>query len=311
MRVLRHQKNAASPFRSPVIALGNFDGLHRGHEAILARTAEVARQTGGEPVVFTFHPHPIAVVAPERAPAQITSLAERLRGLRELGAAGVVLQRFTPEFAATSPESFVRDFLVGRLGASGVVAGYNVTFGKDRRGTPALLRELAPELGIELGIVDAVDLRGGRVSSSEIRRALAEGDVASAARLLGHPHRVFGRVREGDRRGRTIGFPTANILPRGGMLPPDGVYAVRVALDGGGPRRDGVANLGTNPTFGGVGRRLEAHLFDFDGDLYGRRMDVFFEARLRGEVTFAGVDELVRQIEADATAARRLLRGGS
>lgn len=298
-----------SPFRSPVIALGNFDGLHRGHEAILARSIELAGKTGGEPVVFTFHPHPIAVVAPERAPAQITSLAERLRGLRELGAAGVILQRFTPAFAATSPESFVRDLLVGKLRASGVVAGFNVTFGKDRRGTPAMLREMAPGLGIELGIVEAVDLSGGRVSSSEVRRALASGDVARAGQLLGRPHRVFGRVREGDRRGRTIGFPTANILPRGGLLPPDGVYAVQVSFDGSTARHDAVANLGTNPTFGGVGRRLEAHVFDLDEDLYGRRMDVFFADRLRGEIRFAGVDELVQQIEADAAAARRHLRG--
>lgn len=305
MRIVRHSRSRC--FRSPVIALGNFDGLHGGHEAILEKTIELARRTGGQPVVFTFYPHPISVVAPDRAPPQVTSLAERLRGLRRLGAEGVVLQRFTQVFAATPPEVFLRDMLVDQLGASGIVAGYNVTFGKDRRGTPELLRKMAPELGIEVGVVEAIGVGACQVSSTAIRRALAAGDVKHAEALLGHPHRVFGRVRVGDRRGATIGFPTANILPRGGMLPPDGVYAVRVGIEGEAPLRPAVANLGTNPTFGGVGRRLEAHLLEFAGDLYGKSIVVSFVERLRGEVRFASVDALVTQIQADAAAARGLL----
>ncbi|MEO2168497.1 MAG: bifunctional riboflavin kinase/FAD synthetase [bacterium] len=305
MRIVRHSRSRC--FRSPVIALGNFDGLHGGHEAILEKTIELARRTGGQPVVFTFYPHPISVVAPDRAPPQVTSLAERLRGLRRLGAEGVVLQRFTQAFAATPPEVFLRDTLVDQLGASGIVAGYNVTFGKDRRGTPELLRKMAPELGIEVGVVEAIGVGAGQVSSTAIRRALAAGDVKHAGALLGHPHRVFGRVRVGDRRGATIGFPTANILPRGGMLPPDGVYAVRVGIEGEAPLRPAVANLGTNPTFGGVGRRLETHLLEFAGDLYGKSIVVSFVERLRGEVRFASADALVTQIQADAAAARGLL----
>jgi riboflavin kinase/FMN adenylyltransferase len=305
MRILRHSQERC--FRSPVIALGNFDGLHRGHQAILERTIALARETGGEPVVFTFYPHPISVVAPDRAPPQITSLAERLRGLRRLGAQGVVLQRFTHAFSATPPEVFLRDVLVGGLDASGIVAGYNVTFGKDRRGTPELLRQMAPELGIKIGVVGAIGAGEGQVSSSAIRRALAAGDVAKAATLLGHSHRVFGRVRVGERRGATIGFPTANILPRGGMLPPDGVYAVRVGIEGEQPQRPAVANLGTNPTFGGVGRRLETHILGFSGDLYGKSIVVSFAERLRGEVRFASVDALVEQIQADTATARGLL----
>ncbi|HAC81533.1 MAG: bifunctional riboflavin kinase/FAD synthetase [Candidatus Binatia bacterium] len=309
MRILRHQRD--KPFRSPVVALGNFDGLHRGHEAIVARTVELAAETGGEPVVFTFFPHPISVVAPDRAPPQITSLSERMRGLRSLGAAGVVLQRFTPAFAAIEAEAFLRDVIAGELGASGIVAGFDVTFGHDRRGNPALLESLGPELGLRVGIVSPVAEDSGKVSSSAIRRALAAGNVAEAGQLLGRPHRVFGTVREGDRRGATIGFPTANILPHGGLLPPDGVYAVRVRIEGDDTFFPAVANLGTNPTFGGVGRRLEAHLFDFNRDLYGRAIEVGFAHRLRGEIRFPSVAELVAQIEADAAEARNLLLGGS
>lgn len=305
MRIVRHSR--AGRFRCPVVALGNFDGLHRGHEAILDKTISLARETGGQPVVFTFYPHPISVVAPDRAPPQVTSLAERLRGLRRLGAEGVVLQRFTHAFAATPPEVFLRNTLVAQLGAAAIVVGYDVTFGKGRRGTPELLREMAPGLGIEVGVVEAIGAGSAKVSSSAIRRALAAGDVAQAATLLGHPHRVFGRVRVGDRRGTTIGFPTANILPRGGMLPPDGVYAVRVRIEGEEALRPAVANIGTNPTFGGVGRRLEAHLLEFAGDLYGKSIAVSFVERLRGEVRFSSVDALVTQIQADAAAARGLL----
>ena len=309
MRILRHERDRG--FRSPVVALGNFDGLHRGHKAILARTIELAGETGGDPVVFTFYPHPISVVAPERAPGQITSLAERMRGLRSLGAAGVILQRFTPAFAAVEAEAFLREVIVGQLGASGIVAGFDVTFGHGRQGTPELLESLGPQLGLRVGIVSPVAGESGKVSSSAIRRALAVGDVEEAGRLLGRLHRVFGTVREGDRRGATIGFPTANILPYGGLLPPDGVYAVRVKLQGDADALPAVANLGTNPTFGGVGRRLEVHLFDFDRDLYGSRIEVGFAHRLRGEIRFPSVEELVAQIEADAAQARALLRADS
>ena len=309
MRILRHERDQG--FRSPVVALGNFDGLHRGHEAIIGRTIELAGETGGEPVVFTFYPHPIAVVAPERAPVQIISLAERLRGLRSLGVAGVILQRFTPDFAAVEAAAFLRDVIVGELGASGIVAGFDVTFGHGRKGTPDLLESLGPQLGLRVGIVAPVAGESGKVSSSAIRRALSAGDVAEAGRLLGRLHRVFGTVREGDRRGATIGFPTANILPRGGQLPPDGVYAVWVKLEGGADSLPAVANLGTNPTFGGVGRRLEVHLFDFDRDLYGMGIEVGFAQRLRGEIRFPSVADLVAQIEADAAQARALLDADS
>jgi riboflavin kinase / FMN adenylyltransferase len=307
MRVVRHLEPGRRPFRSPVVALGNFDGLHLGHQAIMRRTIELAGRLGGEPVAFTFWPHPIKVLAPHRAPEMITSLASRIAALREIGLAGAVVRHFTRKFAALTPEEFVRDVLVGRLGVAGVVVGYNVTFGRDRAGTPEVLRDLARGYGFAVDVVPPVAIGEHTVSSSAVRRALHAGDVAHAERLLGRPHTLVGLVRNGDHRGASIGFPTANVFPRGGMLPPDGVYAVRVGIGDEAPCRPAVANLGTNPTFGSVGRRLETHLFDFDGDLYGRRIRVALAQRLRGEVKFPSVPELVAQIRKDAAAAREVL----
>jgi riboflavin kinase / FMN adenylyltransferase len=307
MRVVRHLKTGERPFRSPVIALGNFDGCHRGHAAIVSLTRQRAAELGGEAVVYTFAPHPVAVLKPERAPTMILSLAERLRRLGELGADGVVLRRFTRAFASLEPERFVREVLLDGLGAAAVVVGYNVNFGKDRRGTPDLLAELGAKHGFSVDVADAVVEQEQTVSSSAIRRLLDAGDVATAAELLGRPHRLKGRVWRGAERGAKLGFPTANLFPRGGMLPPDGVYAVRVGIGGEPVLRPGVANLGCNPTFGLLRRRLEVHLFDFDGDLYGKTLSVDFSERLRGEVRFPSVDALVAQIHADAGEARRIL----
>jgi riboflavin kinase/FMN adenylyltransferase len=309
MRVVRHLTAGTRPFRAPAVALGNFDGLHLGHRAIVERTLARAHGRGVDAIVFTFWPHPVAVLAPARAPTMITSLARRLALLRELGIGGVVAQRFTRSFAALSPEEFVRSILVDGLGVSAVVVGYNVSFGRDRAGTPELLRELGEAHGFDVEVVPPVLAGDLQVSSSVVRRLIGAGDVAGAARLLGRPHALVGRVRRGDRRGASIGFPTANVLPRGGMLPPDGVYAVRVGIDGEPAARPAVANLGSNPTFGGAGRRLETHLFDFDGDLYGRRLAIALIERLRGEIRFPSVDDLVRQIRSDAERARRLLAG--
>ena len=307
MRVVRHLEPGRRPFRSPVVALGNFDGLHLGHQAIMRRTIELASQLGGEPVAFTFWPHPIKVLAPHRAPEMITSLAARIAALRVTGMSGAVVRHFTRKFASLSPEEFVRDVLVGRLGVAGVVVGYNVTFGRDRTGTPEVLRDLARGYGFAVEVAPPVAIGEHTVSSSAVRRALHAGDVAHAALLLGRPHVLTGLVRHGDHRGASIGFPTANVFPHGGMLPPDGVYAVRVGIGDEAPTRPAVANFGTNPTFGSVGRRLETHLFDFDGDLYGRRIEVALVQRLRGEVKFPSVQELVAQIRKDATAAREVL----
>lgn len=311
MRVVRHLTPGHRPFHSAVVALGNFDGLHLGHRAIIQRTLDLAHARGADPIAFTFYPHPIAVLAPERAPAMITSLAGRLGGLRDAGLAGVFVQRFTRSFASLEPEAFVDEVLLGALGVSAVVVGYNVTFGRDRRGTPDLLSALGRASGFDVEVVPPVSVGEQTVSSSAVRRLIGAGDVEQAARLLGRAHVLVGRVRAGDRRGATIGFPTANVFPRGGLLPPDGVYAVRVSIGDAPATLPGVANLGTNPTFGAVGRRLETHLFDFDGNLYGARLRVALVQRLRSEVKFPSVDALVAQIRSDALAAREVLGVGA
>ncbi len=306
MRVIRHLPRVAAPLERVVLTLGNFDGLHRGHQAIIERARVVAAAGGGRIVALTFHPHPLAVLAPERAAPMIQSLHDRLAGLRGLGVDVVVLQRFTRAFASLAPEEFVERFLLRSLRLLYVVVGYNVTFGRGRAGTAATLATLGGRLGFEVETVGPVTADGVAVSSSAIRTALAAGDVVRAAALLGRTHRLRGRVVVGERRGRTIGFPTANLhVPPRVLVPADGVYAVRARLDG--AAVPGVLNIGVRPTFGEARRTIEAHLLDWDGDCYGRVVEIELVARLRGERRFDGVNALRAAIAADVAHARRLL----
>lgn len=288
------------------MTLGNFDGVHRGHQTIVRTARERAAALGARTAVLTFEPHPLAVLAPERAPAIIQPLHDRLAALRDLGVDAVVLQRFTPKFAAMEAEEFVREFLLRHVELVHVVVGYNVNFGRGRAGSAHTLRELGPRLGFGVDDVGPVSAEGEDVSSTRLREAIRQGDMARARRLLGRPYALRGRVVGGDRRGRTLGFPTANLhLKPGILLPPDGVYAITAEADG--VRRAGVLNVGVRPTFGGLRRTVEAHLLDFDGDLYRRWLRVHLVARLRGEVRFAGVDALRAQIADDVAHARRVL----
>ena len=305
MEVFRHIATTPRRFVAPVLTLGNFDGVHRGHQAILRRVAEVAHENGGEAVAMTFNPHPVAVLRPDRAPPLITSLRDKIDLMAAQGVDVLVVQHFTPTFAALSAEAFVERFVVQRLQATRLVVGHSVSFGHERRGDAALLEALGRRFGFAVEVVGPVRADAHDVSSSAVRRAIAAGDVVLAATLLGRPHRLAGRVVHGQHRGSTIGFPTANVRVRVGMSPPDGVYAVRVRH--GDAWLDGVANIGTNPTFGDSPRTLEAHLFDFDADLYGERLSVAFVDRLRGEVTFPSVEALVAQIGRDAEQARAIL----
>ena len=305
MEVFRYIATSPRRFVAPVLTLGNFDGVHRGHQAILGRVAEVARVRGGEAVALTFNPHPVAVLRPERAPALITSLRDKIRLMAAAGVDVLVVQHFTPAFAQLSAEAFIERFVVQRLRATRLVVGHSVSFGHERRGDSALLAELGKRLGFEVEVVGPIGVDGHEVSSSAVRRAIAAGDMALATKLLGRPHRLGGRVVPGRRRGATIGFPTANVRVRVGMSPPDGVYAVRVQYRE--AWLDGVANIGTNPTFGDVPRALEAHLLDFDADLYGERVSVAFIERLRSEIAFSSVEALVAQIGRDAERARAIL----
>jgi riboflavin kinase/FMN adenylyltransferase len=309
VEVFRHLATSPRRFVAPVLTLGNFDGVHRGHQAILGRVAEVAHAGGWEAVALTFNPHPVAVLRPDRGPTLITSLRDRIGLMTATGIDVLVVQHFTAAFAELSAEAFVERFVVQRLRATRLVVGHSVNFGHERRGDSALLMKLGQRFGFEVEVVGPVRVDGHDVSSSAVRRAIAAGDVVLAAALLGRPHRLGGWIVRGRQRGASIGFPTANVHVRAGMSPPDGVYAVRLKH-----REawfDGVANIGTNPTFGEAPRTFEAHLFDFDADLYGERVSVAFIERLRSEIAFPSVAALVAQIGRDAEQARAILAARS
>jgi riboflavin kinase / FMN adenylyltransferase len=312
MRVIRHLARQRGKLARVVLTLGNFDGVHLGHQAILRAAVARARELGGQAVVLTFEPHPMAVLVPQKAPLIIQPLRDRLAAIRALGVDAVVLQRFTHAFAALEPEAFVRDFLGRHLDLLHVVVGYNVNFGRNRAGSGETLRTLGAALGFAVDIVGPVSVPDGdgteQVSSTRLRELMRAGDMPGVRRLLGRPHALRRRVVVGDRRGRTLGFPTANLHVRPGvLLPPDGVYAVVAEVDG--RRRAGVLNIGVRPTFAGRRRTIEVHFLDFDGDLYHRWLVVEPILRLRGEIAFSGPDALRAAITADVARAREVLAG--
>lgn len=312
MRVLRHLAQQRDRLPRVVLTLGNFDGVHLGHQAIVQTAVARAREQAAQVVALTFEPHPLTVLAPARAPAILQPLHDRLAALRALGVDVTILQRFTRTFAALTPEEFVRDFLLNHLDLCEVVVGYNVNFGRDRAGSGETLRTLGGRFGFGVEVVGPVtapdDTAGEQVSSTRLRRMVQEGDLPGARGLLGRPLTLRGRVVTGDRRGRTLGFPTANLHLRAGLLlPPDGVYAVTVASDE--RRHAGVLNVGVRPTFGGRRRTIEVHLLDFTGDLYRRWLVVQLVARLRGETAFTGPEALRAAIATDIARARVVLAG--
>jgi riboflavin kinase/FMN adenylyltransferase len=305
MKLIRHLRAGQFARTGSVVTLGNFDGVHVGHRAVLARLTAHARERQLPAVAITFHPHPASVLAPERQPLALTTLGQRLQRLGATDIDAVVLERFSHRFSRIEADSFVREALVAQLSARAVVIGHSTRFGRGRVGDPERLVALGQALGFAVEVVGPVDVNGNVVSSSAIRAAVRAGDLDSAAAMLGRQHAVCGRVIAGHGRGRQIGIPTANVGVRGLQLPPDGVYAVRVR--DGEERLDGVANIGFNPTFGNQERSLEVHVLDFDRDLYGRRLEVEFAQQLRGEVRFPDVAALVRQIHDDIAAARLAL----
>jgi len=311
MRVIRHLARRTERLPGSVLTLGNFDGAHLGHQAIVRRAVARARESAGLAVALTFEPHPVAVLAPGRAPLMLQTLHDRLASLAGLGIDVTVVQRFTRAFAALDPEAFVRDFLLRHVELAHVVVGYNVNFGRDRAGTSETLRALGARLGFGVEVVGPVAAGDGeQVSSTRLRTLLQAGDMPRARALLGRSYALRGRVVVGDRRGRTLGFPTANLHLRAGLLlPPDGVYAVGVEVDG--RAHEGVLNIGVRPTFAGRRRTIEVHLLDFSGDLYRRWLVVKLIERLRGEEAFSGPEALRAAIARDVERARRVLGGGS
>ena len=290
----------------PVLTIGNFDGLHNGHRHLISRLVECARSMGLPSCVYTFDPPPRVVLAPTRHQPRIQTWPDKVRIMGELGVDQVVVERFTRSFARHPPGWFVDEILGRRIAPKALVLGYDFRFGSGRNGDVNTLREAVPDLPIEQ--VEPLEMEGDIVSSSRIRALVTQGEVCRAARLLGCHHVIRGTVVNGDARGRTLGFPTANLESDAELLPAQGVYACTARVDGGG-WHPAVANLGTRPTFDGRGFLVEVHLLDFSGDLYGTEMEVAFHQRIRGEQTFDGVDALRAQIQQDIERARALLVG--
>jgi len=292
-----------------VVAVGNFDGVHLGHQAVLERALEEGRRKGSRIVAATFDPHPRAVLAPGRQPKLLTTLALRREALLRYGVDEVRPIRFDEELSRKSPEEFVRDVLVGEIGAETVVVGENFRFGHRAEGDVGELERLMQSFGGEAYAVPVRSEDGRRgISSTHIRELVSGGQVEEAARLLGRPYVLRGEVVVGDRRGRSIGFPTANVVPDPAVVfPARGVYAgfVRVGKD----VHPACTNVGVAPTFERGESRVEAYLLDFEGDLYGRVVDVSFMRRIRPEKRFSGVDELKKQIAQDVEEARRVTNG--
>jgi riboflavin kinase/FMN adenylyltransferase len=284
-----------------IVTIGNFDGVHLGHQALLSAARRLATPRGAQVVAYTFDPLPRDVMAPGHGVPRIQTLQDRAAALLAAGADRVVIERFSRVLSRRTPMWFVHTALRDRLGAVGAVVGWDFRFGRDRGGDAELL---AAELEVA-EVVGAVELDGLPVSSTRARRAVLDGDLTLAGRLLGRPHTLAGPVVHGDARGRTIGFPTANVAVETELLPPTGVYAVRALVDG--AAVPGVANLGVRPTFGGGRLGLEVHLLGWSGDLYGRRLIVEVVGRVRGEQRFAGVEALRAQIALDVAAAKALL----
>lgn len=293
-----------------VVTVGTFDGVHRGHREVLAEIARRARRSHRRSVVVTFHPHPLRVVRPEAAPPLLTLPDEKKPLLALTGVEYVVFLPFTPVLQQYSARRFVEEILWGRLGMRELVIGHDHGFGRGREGSVETMRELGAELGFQVDVVDAVRLGAEPVSSSRIRDALAAGEVTEAARCLGRPYDLHGRVVHGARRGRELGFPTANIqLPDPDkMLPREGIYAVHGWV--GGTRVPGLLHLGPRPTFAGAPPSVELYLLDWSGDLYGQTVRVEFCARLRDIRPFPSAEALVAQMRRDEAEGRALLLGG-
>jgi riboflavin kinase/FMN adenylyltransferase len=303
--VIRDDTPASAIPKGAVVAMGNFDGVHLGHRAVIEAALQMARAHGRPALAVTFEPHPRRFFSPNTPQFRLTDEAAKLRLLAGTGLSGAVVMTFDKGRAGTSAQDFIHHDLIGRLGISGIAVGYDFHFGKGRVGSPSLLVSEAPRLGIEVDVQAHVDIDERPVSSSAIRMALAEGQIGDATIMLGGPWFVTGEVVHGEKRGRDLGYPTANIRLDGNCGLRHGIYAVRVGR--GAERLAGVASFGRRPTFDNGAPLLEVFLFDFKGDLYGETLDVAFIAFIREELKFDSVEALVTRMDDDSAIARAVL----
>jgi riboflavin kinase / FMN adenylyltransferase len=293
------------PHPFPVVALGNFDGVHAGHQTILRTAIERARAEHGTAFALTFDPTPAKVLAPERAPRLILTAADKLDLLSKSGIDRVLLLNFDHALSQLTPREFARTYLAGRIGARAVVVGHSVSFGHNRAGNATVMTELGRELGFDVTVVGPVKVAGMEVSSTTVREVIAAGDLRTATNLLGRSHFLSGPVVHGRERGRKIGFPTANLQTRTECLPPDGVYATWLILDDG--PHPSITNIGMRPTFAEPERTIEAHVFDFNRNIYDQEVRIELVERIRPERKFESADALAAQIGADLKRAREIL----
>lgn len=311
MHILRHYNSVPEKFRGATVVIGNFDGVHRGHQAVIGQAADIARSASTALVAMTFEPHPRAYFKPEIDPFRLTPFRSKVNQIAALGVDAMLVVRFDQNLSKLTADAFIDDVIVAGLGARHVVVGYDFSFGRDRGGNIRLLAAKAKESGFGFLSVEPVASADAVIySSTAIRNHLTSGKPGHAAALLGRPFEIEGKVVQGDQIGRTIGFPTANVLLGEYIRPAFGIYAVRVGVEtkSGTLWHDAAANLGTRPTVGGTRPLLEPHLFNFSGDLYGQRIRVAFIEYIRPEVRYDTLEEMTVQIEKDCDVARRILK---
>ncbi|MCL5024241.1 MAG: bifunctional riboflavin kinase/FAD synthetase [Nitrospirae bacterium] len=307
MVIIHGIENMKERYRNVVLTIGNFDGVHVGHQKIFRKVAERAGALGGTAVAMTFEPHPLKVVAPERGVRVLTPFREKARLMELYGMDAVLSIRFDRDFSNTRPDDFIRDVIVGRIGAKEVIVGHNYAFGKGKKGTTGLLRRRAARYGFSFKVVRSARLYGEVVSSSRVRSLLSRGRVCEASWLLGRPYRIEGRVVTGaGRGGKVLNVPTANLDTENELVPKEGVYAVKVGLEG--RIFDGAANIGRNPTFHETRMNYEVHIFDFSETILGKELKIYFIDRIRDEKTFPDIATLRENILRDIGRAREILR---
>ena len=304
MEIFRHIEDPKLSLSSSVVTLGNFDGIHLGHQALIRSAVEDAKRSGSLSVVLTFEPHPLKVLAPNRAPKLLLAHKDKMRLFQSFGVDIVVIHNFDLSFSNLEAEDFVRRFLVERLKIKKIWVGRDLRFGKGRKGTVDDLSRWGNGFGFEVGAVEPIVIEGSRVSSSRIRQLVEQGRVDEAMPLLGRHHFMSGRVVSGHRRGRELGFPTANISSRNEVVPLDGIYAT--LLEVGATSLPSVSNIGVNPTFGEGPRTIETFILDFDRDIYGESVKLCFVQRIREERKFDSAEQLVVQMRSDVTAAQSI-----
>jgi len=304
MQIFRHVNDPGLTLQASVVTLGNFDGIHLGHQALIGGTVAEAKQLGVPSVVLTFEPHPLRVLAPDRAPKMLLTYKEKMQLLQDLGVDVVVVQHFDLAFAKLGAEDFVRGLLVGRLRPKKIWVGRDLRFGQGRSGSVDDLVRWGAEMGFQVSVVEPILVDGVRVSSSHIRQLIGSGSVDQVRALLGRYHFISGRVTTGHRRGRDIGFPTANIATHTEMLPLDGIYAT--LFHRGARNLLSVSSVGLNPTFGEGPRSIESFILNFNDDIYGEAVRLSFVMRIREEKKFASVEDLITQIRSDVKSAEAI-----